>query len=75
MTFLEELRWETAKACRDKRYKELTAKRLCGPEPLDDLREAMLAAAKKGGVFNPCPDRGLGRPGMEACLLQGLQKP
>lgn len=48
MTFLEELRAEAAKACRSKRYKELTAKRLADRQALDELREAMLAAAKEG---------------------------
>jgi hypothetical protein len=62
MTFLEELRMEAAKACRDKRHRELSAKRLCGPEPLDELREAMLAAAKKGEFSILAPIEGLAAP-------------
>lgn len=62
MTFLEELRMEAAKACQDKRYKELLAKRLCEPERLDELRDAMLAAAKKGEFSILAPTEGLAAP-------------
>lgn len=62
MTFLEELRMEAAKACQDKRYKELSAKRLCEPERLDELREAMLEAAKKGEFSILAPIEGLAAP-------------
>ena len=48
MGFLEELRQEAAKACQDKRYKELLKRGLCKIEDLDKLREAILAAAKEG---------------------------
>ena len=48
MTFLEELRQEAAKACQDKRYKELLAKGLADRQALDNLREIMLKAAKEG---------------------------
>lgn len=48
MGFLEELRQEAAKACQDKRYKELLAKGLADRQALDSLRDAMLKAAKEG---------------------------
>ena len=48
MSFLEELRQEAAKACQDKRYKELLAKGLADRQALDNLREIMLKAAKEG---------------------------
>ena len=48
MTFLEELRMEAAKACKDKRRKELSERGLANSEALDELRAAMLSAAKEG---------------------------
>ena len=48
MTFLEELRMEAEKACRSKRRKELSERGLANSEALDELRAAMLSAAKEG---------------------------
>lgn len=55
MAFLEELRQEAAKACQDKRYKELLAKGLADRQALDNLRETMLKAAKEGEFATTIP--------------------
>lgn len=53
---------EAEKACRSKRYKELTAKGLANRQALDDLRDAMLAAAKNGEFLILAPIEGLAAP-------------